>query len=397
MTSEKSSTPDSSYMIILGYLTVIGIAILGIYSLDTGVLRSIALGLMVIFGVLFASSARFEKPILRLRAYYCIQIVIVSVLVMLQQDTIAFLMLFFVLCAQSMLNFPQREGYLWVAAISVVTVGILVAKYQLQDGILLFLPYAAGYWFFAAFSRALAAAEDSRKESQTLLSRLELAHQQLRDYADQVEELAVAEERNRLAREMHDTLGHRLTVASVQLEGAQRLISDAPDKASKMVATVREQVREALSELRSTVATLREPLQTDLSLESALTRLAAAFEGATNLKVGLNLPNEECTIPDAHRLTIYRAAQEALTNVQRHAQAGQVWMDLNWDRDHITLTVSDDGIGLSEDVDSSSFGLRGLRERATQLNGQVHIDNQPEGGARLQVVLPLSKEEIGYD
>ena len=83
---------------------------------------------------------------------------------------------------------------------------------------------------------------------------------QLQEYAGQIERLAVAEERNRLAREMHDMLGHRLTVAAVQLEGAQWLIHTAPERATHMVGTVRDQVREALGELRRTVATLRTPL-----------------------------------------------------------------------------------------------------------------------------------------
>ena len=194
---------------------------------------------------------------------------------------------------------------------------------------LILLPYATGYWFFSAFAQALAAAEQSRNESQTLLTELQAAHQKLQEYADQVEELAVSEECNRLAREMHDTLGHRLTVAAVQLKGAQRLIAADPNRAGEMVATVRDQVRDALRELRNTVATLREPIQTDLSLDSALKRLAESFEGAT-VKVALTLPIEEYTVPDAHRLTIYRAAQ---------------------------------------------------------LGGAVHFDNRPEGGSVLKVII----------
>jgi len=317
----------------------------------------------------------------------------VSTLVLFEPSSGIFLMLFFMLSAQAMLSFSGREGYIWVGVFTLVTGIILVYTFPLRDGFLILLPYATGYWFFAAFARALASAEQSRRESQVLLNELQAAHQQLQEYADQVEELAVAEERNRLAREMHDTLGHRLTVASVQLEGAQRLISDDPDKASQMVATVRDQVRDALGELRSTVATLREPLQTGLSLDSALTRLAASFEGATHLKVALTLPNEEYPIPDVHRLTIYRAAQEALTNVQRHAQAQQVWMELAYSNEEMSLIVRDDGIGAPDEIDSSRFGLRGLRERAAQLGGEIQFDNHPEGGAYIKLCLPLTSDK----
>lgn len=381
-------------MLAIAYLTILGVALLGMSFLETGVQRGFALGLLVVFGVLFAVSTIFEENTLRLRGYFFVQTIFVAILVLLEPTSGIFLMLFFMLSAQAMLSFPKGEGYIWVGIFSVVTAIILVYTFSIRDGFLILLPYATGYWFFAAFARAMASAEQSRKESQALLTELQAAHQQLQDYADQVEELAVAEERNRLAREMHDTLGHRLTVAAVQLEGAQRLISVDPERAEEMVGTVRDQVRDALGELRSTVATLREPLQTDLSLDSALKRLTASFEGATELDVTLTLPKEEYSVPEAHRLTIYRAAQEALTNVQRHARAQHVWMELEHSVESITLTVSDDGVGAPKEFDSASFGLRGLRERAAQLGGEVHFDNQPEGGAHLQVILPLVEEAV---
>ena len=141
----------------------------------------------------------------------------------------------------------------------------------------------------------------ARRESQALLADLQEAHSQLQEYALRAEEMAVVEERNRLAREMHDTLGHRLTVASVQLEGAQRLCDQDQERAAGMVGTVREQVREALGELRSTVATLRTPVEADLHLRSALRRLAAHFEEATGLAIHQVLPDEmpPCPTPTA--------------------------------------------------------------------------------------------------
>ena len=392
MTNDHASPPDSKYVLAIGYLTILGVSLLGISFLESGIQRGLALGLLVVYGVLFALSTKFEKVIWRLRGYFFVQTIIVSILVLLKPNSGIFLMLFFMLSAQAMVSFRKQEGYTWVGIFTAATAIILIASFPLRDGLLILLPYATGYWFFSAFAQALAVAEQSRKESQTLLNELQAAHQQLQEYADQVEELAVSEERNRLAREMHDTLGHRLTVAAVQLEGAQRLIAADPDRAEEMVTTVRDQVRDALGELRSTVATLREPIQTDLSLDSALKRLVASFEGATDLKVVLTLPNEEYTVPDAHRLTIYRAAQEALTNVQRHAQAQKVWIDLAYTSEQVALTVRDDGTGVAQEIDSASFGLRGIRERAMQLGGEVHFANRFEGGAMLKVVLPLVEE-----
>jgi signal transduction histidine kinase len=238
-------------------------------------------------------------------------------------------------------------------------------------------------------------ADVARRESQTLLAELQEAHQKLQDYALRAEELAVVEERNRLAREMHDTLGHRLTVSSVQLEGAQRLCTQDHHKAAEMIGTVREQIREALAELRRTVATLRAPIEADLHLRSSLRRLMANFEEITGLTIHQVLPEKMPDMPETHRLTLYRAAQEALTNVQRHAQASQVWLVLSISAGGITLLVGDDGQGLSSSADEMGFGLRGMSERAAQLEGELYIEPRQGGGTQLSFHLPLPEKDGG--
>jgi two-component system NarL family sensor kinase len=162
-----------------------------------------------------------------------------------------------------------------------------------------------------------------------------------------------------------------------------------------MVGTVRDQVREALGELRQTVAKLRQPLEVDLQLRSALTRLAQHFEAATGLIVHLMLPEESTHIPDTHRLALFRAAQEALTNVQRHAGAQEVWLQLAQHDRAITLLVSDNGKGIQTDADEGGFGLRGLGERIAQLGGEFFLEPRPGGGTQLSVSLPLPVEEAG--
>lgn len=149
-----------------------------------------------------------------------------------------------------------------------------------------------------------------------------------------VERMATHEERNRLAREMHDSLGHQLTVAAVQLEGAQRLIPKDPDRAAHIVETARAQVRDSLDDLRRTVAALRQPEQADIALPQAIRQLATLFEQATGLAVQCVMPNQLPDLPLAHRLTCYRAAQEGLTNVQRHAQAKNILIVLSREKEH---------------------------------------------------------------
>jgi signal transduction histidine kinase len=305
----------------------------------------------------------------------------------------AFVGLGFVTSIYAFLLFPGRAGVFWVALLTLGVATPFVRRDDLASALLMMLCIGSGYGGTGYAWYAQRRAEAAHRESRALLEELQEAHCQLQAYAEQVEELVVAEERNRLAREMHDALGHRLTVAVVQLEGAQRLIPGDPERASRMVGTVRDQVREALSELRRTVATLRAPPEADLSLPQALARLAAGFEEATGLTVHPSLPGDMPALPDTHRLALYRAAQEALTNVQRYARAHNVWLQLTRQDGMVTLMVGDDGIGFPAAAEQRGFGLRGLAERAARLGGELILDSMPGGGASLSFRLPLPVEE----
>jgi signal transduction histidine kinase len=125
------------------------------------------------------------------------------------------------------------------------------------------------------------------------------------------------------------------------------------------------------------------------SLETAVTHLVQTFQEATGLTIHLNMPEELPLLPEAHRLALYRAVQESLTNVQRHANAQQAWLILASDDSHITLTVSDNGQGFGEDGADGRFGLIGLRERAKQLGGALSLGAADEGGARVIMQLPV--------
>ena len=149
--------------------------------------------------------------------------------------------------------------------------------------------YGTGYVFFGVFGWLLHQSEISRAKTELLLVELREAHRQLQVYAEQLEELTITQERNRISREMHDTLGHRLTIASVQLEGAQRLVRGDPGKAEKMIATVRDQVREGLVELRRTVAMLRSPIEEELPIGAALEKLVHQTSDATGIHIHLSI------------------------------------------------------------------------------------------------------------
>lgn len=321
--------------------------------------------------------------------YIAVESGIVITLLILNPTLSFYIILFYVLSVEAIMMFSRRVGFLWLGLFILMTLMILFAQLDPIEAAISFPIYMGGFYFFISFANATYQANLSRAESQQLLEELRAAHRQLQEYAAQAEQFAVAQERNRLAREMHDTIGHRLTVASVQLEGVLKLIAKDPAKAEKMAETVREQVREALHELRQSVATLREPLEADLPLETSLKKLVRGFEEATGLAIHLLLPDEFPPLSAAHRLALYRTAQEALTNVQKHANARQVWLQVVCQEHILTLRVSDNGKGLKEREGATGFGLRGIQERAAQLGGECYIEPRKGGGTQIRLSLPV--------
>ena len=289
---------------------------------------------------------------------------------------------------------PMQLGMRWVLLFTAITGFVtFYDDFQPYEDLVTTLVNGAGFFFFGAFGNALVQAQQARDESQRILAELTDAHSRLQRYAEQAESLAVAEERNRLSREMHDTLGHRLTVSIVQLEGAGRLLERDTPRAGQMIQTVREQLAEGLADLRSTLASLRDSGMTGTSLRKSLQTLVDEYTQATGLSVHLSIPNNLLALDEARRMTIYRAAQEALTNTQRHAAAQSVWLKIEQNPNAVTLCVEDDGVGMPTDELTPGIGLRGMQERAQQLSGGLTIDASPHGGVRLALTIPLAKEE----
>ena len=381
---------------ISAHIILVAVAIPSLipYFRDQHDYRWIALGLFFLFGFLLSVRGQaIQHSQLSPTIYLGLQTIIIISLLALPPHHQFIIILFFILSAEALVLQPTRGGYWWVLLFVITTTTFFMFFAGAEAALSSFPIYAGGYVFFAAFAANAAKADRARADTQELLQELRIAHQKLQAYAAQAEDLAVAEERNRMAREMHDTLGHRLTVAIVQLEGAQRLVAEDPARAAEMVATVREQMRSALGELRGTVATLREPLAADFSLTSALKRLANDFQQATEIDVQLIFANNLPLLPDTYRVALYRAAQEALTNIQRHAKADKISIRLDLDEiEGVRLSVSDNGIGIPENADNMGFGLLGLQERAEQLGGQMRLESNHQGGAQIYLCLPWPLE-----
>ncbi len=384
-----TSQRESTILLIATFVLLGAAAVVGFGQTSSTTMRAVMVALLVVIGILQLRGPNERSSRWQIHLYLGVQGALVGILMFLIPGWTMFPVLYCMFSFQAVLYLSPNPGVIWIVVYVLVAAASFAIRIRWSEGPIAIVLYGAINAFFGAYAYALLRAIDSRQESQSLLAELQETHRQLQDYALRAEELAVVEERNRLAREMHDTIGHRLTVASVQLEGAQRLCPSDPDQAANMIGTVRQQVREALAELRATVAALRTPIEADLHLRSSLKRLISQFEEATGLTVHQLLPEEMPHLPNPHRLALVRTAQEGLTNVQKHAGASQVWVVLSTRDNAITLLISDDGKGISLGGKPAGYGLRGLRERASQLDGELYLEPRQGGGSQLSLRLPL--------
>lgn len=243
--------------------------------------------------------------------------------------------------------------------------------------------------FLGGYGLAFALLQErrAREETQLLLHELAEANDQLTRYAAEVAQLATMRERNRIARDIHDSLGHYLTVIGVQLEKAIAFDAVNREEARRAVKAAKRLTDDALTEVRTSVGALRETDET-FTLESALKALVQNMQ-QSGLPVNLRWRGDEDGFSEQQLLTLFRAAQEGLTNVQKHAGAQQVLIEVSLDAETATLRLADDGIGFDpKAMRSGGYGLHGLRERVELVQGEMTLDRSPTGGTQLVVVLP---------
>jgi signal transduction histidine kinase len=288
-----------------------------------------------------------------------------------------------------------------------VYLGILVVRFSAQDPlwylrdayVSVLLIFVVGVVFVVVMARALQDQEMSRARAEQLFDDLERSHAKLRASAEQVAELAAAEERNRLARDIHDSLGHHLTAINVQLEKAAAYRGRSPDEADRAVQEARQSALAALTDVRQSVSSLRATGEA-FSLRAALADLVARAD-KMRFTVDLDIQGDEARFAQPVLMALYRAAQEGLTNVYRHAAgASRVTLHVRLAEDGAELSLGDDGRGFDPALLESlapgrhdRFGLQGVRERVELAGGRMQIEScsdpeRPDRGTRLLIWMP---------
>jgi signal transduction histidine kinase len=241
--------------------------------------------------------------------------------------------------------------------------------------------------FVALFADMRLKERKAREQAERLMVELEAANSQLAAYATQAQELAMTQERNRLAREIHDNLGHYLTIVNVQIEVARVLIDSDPGRALDALDKAQELTQKGLARVRESVAELRESPVSNRPLSEAIASLVRETRGS-GIVTEFVVTGEELTLESKVALALFRAAQEGLTNVRKHARASRVDILLEFRPAEVRLEVVDNGVGATET--SGGFGLLGIRERMQLLGGSLDSSTEPGAGFHLTARVPLA-------
>jgi NarL family two-component system sensor histidine kinase YdfH len=279
-------------------------------------------------------------------------------------------------------------GYLGLA---LVNVGLTWGWDTIPSLLTFFLPMT---FFVVVYVMMFDRQAKARQHSQRLLEELETAHRQLTEYAAQVEDLTLTTERQRMARELHDTLAQGLAGLILQLEAADsRLLHAEPEMAREIVQQAMERARATLTDARQAIQDLRSEDSPTKELSEIVREEVDRFKQATGIPchLVLSLPNQ---ISTSIKENAQRAVAEGLTNVARHAQASQVWLSLKEKEGMLEVCIRDNGIGFetSNSMDiAGHYGLIGLRERTRLAKGKFDVTSVSGEGTTLTIHLPLDE------
>ena len=375
-------------LVIALILGVSGGKLVGSVALAALVLTAVALAWYAVF---FVRARPWAQSTARM-IVYCAGAIALWVALASIADT--YYLLQFAIFAQLFFALPRRAAiaaavaFMTLVALHRVATTPLPIEQQLPDLVAGVLFTA----FFIVLGGWIGSIIDQSAERQGLIAELESRRLELAALERQT---GMLEERQRLAREIHDTLAQGFTSVVLHLEAAEPAIGTEPATARRHVVAARDAARSSLAEARRFVWALRPPALERQSLPGALESLLRRWSDESGVTGTFTVTGPAAEMHPDIEVTLLRAAQESLANIRRHANARSVRMTLSFLGETVSLDVRDDGVGfdpdrvrLPADGDSGGYGLVGLRERATRLGGAVAIESRPGDGTTIAVALP---------
>ncbi len=360
-------------------------------------------GLLVAFYVLLALALWLSRRSswlvhLYLAVQTCILVALTIVTTVEDYAAIPFMSLILI----AMTLFPPKIGFRWtgifvlVLAVSMIVYGLIYhginTEWILLNALLYITIYLAGGAVVAVVRQLETArneAEIARRESEELLAELQDAHQQLQAYTGQAEELAVIAERNRLARNLHDSVSQTVFSMTLAAEAARILIARDVSRAAEELDRLQALAQSALAEMRSLVFELRPTAVAEQGLVPALRHHLVTLERQHGLVVALQVEGDS-KLTDLEAQRLFRVIQEALNNVVKHAGTSRASVNLQFGDGYVIARVEDNGEGFAPEAsgaETRGIGLSTMRERVAMLGGAMSIDSNPGAGTQVTVEL----------
>ncbi len=323
-------------------------------------------------------------------AYLGLQTALVAAMFSIPPHSDFFAGLFIPLSLQAVLFFGRRVGFLCIAAFPVVMLVALIGGGRDWRFALTMSLFTGGLCLlFGSYAHQVQKAEGARSQNRALLRELQVANQQLRGYAAQTEELAAEQERNRLARELHDSVTQTVFSMNLTVQSARLLLDKDRGRCAAQLLRLEELAAGAMGEIQALVSQLEPAPIADLPAEglpAALRRLAADRQVRDGLQVALEIRGEGA-LSEAEASGLYRIVQEALTNTAKHAGTREVSVRLKLGAD-LNLEIEDHGLGFDPQAALNypgHLGLAGMAERAREIGWQLSIDSRSGLGTRICV------------
>ena len=376
---------------IAAYLLAVGGIIRTLIRFSDERFWPIAILLGVYLVLLFSEPVFIRRDRLFTYLYLVVQTTIICAVAFLTPSVDFWAALFCPLVVQAMHNFPQRTGFLITGIFTVVMSVFILLGLDPEVGLPLIFVYAVVYFLLAAFIAIIREAEAARRESQQRQTELQSAHRQLQSYIARAEQLAVLQERNRLAHELHDSVTQSLYSLTLFTEAARHMAEEiGQESLEQYIQQIGIMGQQALKEMRLLIYELRPPELEREGLVHALRKRLEAVEGRAGVEARL-MADEFVKLPRDVEQELYRIAQEALNNALKHAAADSVIVYLHQSNGSLEMEIVDDGVGFNPEVipDRGGMGMKSIRDRAEGIDGSVFILSQPGEGTSVKVTVQL--------
>jgi signal transduction histidine kinase len=356
------------------YISLVVMSLLAASRLSSLQSRFMFLGLCATYGLLYYFMFRAGRYTKKTAFYFGLQFLILILMLLLQApfvDEVNFI--FLIVSIHAALVLTRNAASLWIAAYFLAVSAFIFAANG-ADGFYASAFYLVVYLICGVFGHILQQADLARQHNQELIEELKSTQQKL-------QELAVLEERNRLARDLHDSVKQQVFAISMQLSAARTALSKS-DKAYQSVAEAERLAQQAGAELTTLISALRPPVLESKTLADAIREHVAEWSRQNKIETQVKI-NPDVSVNLQTEQALFRILQEALANVARHSKASQVIVTMSSESDHVALIIEDNGIGFDAERIEKGIGLDSMRERLAVVNGTLEVSSLKSQGTRV--------------